>query len=305
MSTPTYELTALQALEAESIHIFREVAAEFERPVLLFSGGKDSVVMLHLAVEGVLAGADPVPGDARRHRAQLPRGARVPRPHGRASSGCGWSSRASQDSIDAGRVAGAAGRLRNPLQTVTLLDAIEDGRLRRGLRRRPPRRGEGPRQGAGLLASATSSASGTRRTSGPSCGRSTTAGTTRASTSGSSRCRTGPSSTSGSYLAAGERRAAVHLLRPRARGLHARRHAAAGQRVHHARARTKRSSTRRCATARSATCRSPARSSRRAATYAEVIAEVAATRVTERGATRADDRLTEAAMEDRKREGYF
>src|ERR1700756_501933 len=51
MSAPSsnYELTHLQALEAESMHIFREVAAEFERPVLLFSGGKDSVVMLHVA----------------------------------------------------------------------------------------------------------------------------------------------------------------------------------------------------------------------------------------------------------------
>ena len=44
-----YELTQLRELEAESIHIIREVAAEFERPVLLFSGGKDSAVMLHLA----------------------------------------------------------------------------------------------------------------------------------------------------------------------------------------------------------------------------------------------------------------
>src|SRR6478736_324142 len=44
-----YELSHLRALEAESIHIFREVAAEFERPVLLFSGGKDSIVMLRLA----------------------------------------------------------------------------------------------------------------------------------------------------------------------------------------------------------------------------------------------------------------
>ena len=45
----SYELTDLGALEAESIHIIREVAAEFERPVLLFSGGKDSIVMLHIA----------------------------------------------------------------------------------------------------------------------------------------------------------------------------------------------------------------------------------------------------------------
>src|SRR5271163_5173415 len=44
-----YELSHLRSLEAEGIHIIREVAAEFERPVLLFSGGKDSVVMLHLA----------------------------------------------------------------------------------------------------------------------------------------------------------------------------------------------------------------------------------------------------------------
>ena len=48
-STQHYGLDHLQTLEAESMHILREVAAEFERPVLLFSGGKDSVVMLHLA----------------------------------------------------------------------------------------------------------------------------------------------------------------------------------------------------------------------------------------------------------------
>ncbi len=47
----TYELSHLQALEAEAIHVIREVAAEFERPVLLFSGGKDSAVMLHVGVK--------------------------------------------------------------------------------------------------------------------------------------------------------------------------------------------------------------------------------------------------------------
>ncbi|MFK4102029.1 sulfate adenylyltransferase small subunit, partial [Streptomyces sp. NPDC019531] len=44
-----YALSHLDALESEAVHIFREVAGEFERPVILFSGGKDSIVMLHLA----------------------------------------------------------------------------------------------------------------------------------------------------------------------------------------------------------------------------------------------------------------
>ena len=86
---PKYELSHLETLEAESIHILREVAAEFERPVLLFSGGKDSIVLLRLAEKAFRPGALPVPGHARRHRPQLPRGDRVPRPARRRSSASG------------------------------------------------------------------------------------------------------------------------------------------------------------------------------------------------------------------------
>jgi sulfate adenylyltransferase subunit 2 len=59
--TLVYEQTHLDRLESESVHIFREVAATMERPALLFSGGKDSVVMLHLALKAFWPAAVPFP----------------------------------------------------------------------------------------------------------------------------------------------------------------------------------------------------------------------------------------------------
>src|SRR5262245_49128345 len=56
-----YELSHLRMLEAEAVHVIREVAAEFERPVLLFSGGKDSIVLLQLAVRAFRPGRVPFP----------------------------------------------------------------------------------------------------------------------------------------------------------------------------------------------------------------------------------------------------
>ena len=59
--SPKYELSHLQTLEAESIFIMREVAAQFERPVLLFSGGKDSIVLMRLAEKAFRPGRFPFP----------------------------------------------------------------------------------------------------------------------------------------------------------------------------------------------------------------------------------------------------
>ena len=106
----------------------REVAAEFERPVLLFSGGKDSIVLLRLAEKAFRPAPLPVPAHARRHGPQLPRGDRVPRPpRGRARRAADRRLACRSRSTH-GRVGEETGprASRNRLQTVTLLDAIAE-----------------------------------------------------------------------------------------------------------------------------------------------------------------------------------
>ena len=127
MNPVHYELSHLQTLEAESIHIFREVAAEFERPVLLFSGGKDSIVLLRLAEKAFRPGKFPFP------IMHVDTGHNFPEViefRDRIVSDIGERLIVAsvQDSIDQGRVAEETGprASRNRLQTTTLLDAIEE-----------------------------------------------------------------------------------------------------------------------------------------------------------------------------------
>src|SRR5256714_320468 len=123
----SYELSHLRMLESEAIHVMREVAAELERPVLLFSGGKDSIVLLRLAEKAFRPGRFPFPV------MHVDTGHNFPeviefRDRRAGQTGVRLVVASVQESIDAGRGAEEAGRWasRNRLQTVTLLDAISD-----------------------------------------------------------------------------------------------------------------------------------------------------------------------------------
>ena len=124
-----YRLSHLGALEAQSIHIFREVAAEFERPVLLFSGGKDSIVMLHVAKKAFWPAPVPFPVmhiDTGRNFTEVLEF----RDRHVAAAGVRLEVARVQDDIDAGRTVEdtSPGATRNRLQTPTLLRAIAEGR---------------------------------------------------------------------------------------------------------------------------------------------------------------------------------
>jgi sulfate adenylyltransferase subunit 2 len=122
--------TSLDGLIDESVTIIREVAAEFERPVLLFSGGKDSVVMLHLAVRAFAPARIPFPV------MHIDTGHNFPeviefRDRCVSDMGVQLIVGSVQASIDSGKVADVTGprASRNPLQTVTLLDSIAEHRF--------------------------------------------------------------------------------------------------------------------------------------------------------------------------------
>src|SRR5437016_4514205 len=123
----TYHLPHLEVLEAESLFVMREAAAEFERPVLLFSGGKDSIVLLRLAEKAFRPAPFPFP------LMHVDTGHNFPeviefRDRRVAELGERLIVASVQQSIDNGRVVEETGprASRNRLQTVTLLDAIAE-----------------------------------------------------------------------------------------------------------------------------------------------------------------------------------
>lgn len=296
-----YQLTHLRTLEAEAIHIIREVAAEFERPVLLFSGGKDSIVMLHLAVKAFAPGRLPFPVmhvDTGHNFEEVI----AARDELVAATGVRLVVASVQDDIDAGRVVDD-GPSRNPLQTVTLLRAIRENKFDAafgGARRDEEK------------ARAKERVFSFRDEFGqwdPKAQRPELWNLYNGRHRAGEHIRAFPLSNwtefdIWSYIGAEEitlpsiyfahqrkvfRRDGMLLadhefLRP-----------VDGEEVFETSVRFR--------TVGDVTCTGCVEST--AATVQEVIDETAVSRLTERGATRADDRISEAGMEDRKRQGYF
>ncbi|MER6234567.1 sulfate adenylyltransferase subunit CysD [Streptomyces clavifer] len=123
-----YALSHLDSLESEAVHIFREVAGEFERPVILFSGGKDSILMLHLALKAFAPA--PVPFTL----LHVDTGHNFPevleyRDRTVAEHGLRLHVASVQEYIDAGKLRERPDGTRNPLQTVPLTEAIQQHRF--------------------------------------------------------------------------------------------------------------------------------------------------------------------------------
>jgi sulfate adenylyltransferase subunit 2 len=123
-----YALSHLDVLESEAVHIFREVAGEFERPVILFSGGKDSIVMLHLALKAFSPAPLPFAllhvDTGHNFPEVIEYRDRVVRQHALRLHVASV-----QEFIDRGQLRERPDGTRNPLQTVPLLDAIEKNRF--------------------------------------------------------------------------------------------------------------------------------------------------------------------------------
>jgi sulfate adenylyltransferase subunit 2 len=307
MNPMHYELSDLATLEAESIHIFREVAAELERPVLLFSGGKDSIVLLRLAEKAFRPGKFPFP------IMHVDTGHNFPeviefRDRLIEQIGERLIVASVQESIDSGRVIEEfppphPRASRNRLQTVTLLDAIADhgfdaafgGARRDEERARAKERVFSFRDDFGQW--------------DPKAQRPELWSLYNGRIRKGEHVRVFPIS-NWTELDVWQYIEQEQLEIPNIYYAHEREvFARDGMLYAHSEfvdlidGEVPFQESVRYRTVGDMTCTGAVRS--RATTLEDVVAEIAATRITERGETRADDRVTEAAMEDRKREGYF
>ena len=193
----------LDALEAEAIHIFREAAGAFRRPVLLYSIGKDSSVLLHLAVKAFAPGKVPFPvlhiDTTWKFREMIEFRDRAPR-----ELGLDLLVHTNEEGVQEGVTPFTHGthEYTRIMKTVALRQALDAGRLRRRDRWRPPRRGALAGQGAGLLAARARPPLGAAQAAPGVLAHGQHPARPRARRCGCSRCRTGPSSTCGATSSA-------------------------------------------------------------------------------------------------------
>ncbi len=297
-------LSHLRALEAEAIHVFREVAAELERPVLLFSGGKDSIVLLRLAEKAFRPGGFPFPV------MHVDTGHNFPeviefRDRRVAELGERLIVASVQESIDSGRVIEEKGprASRNRLQTVTLLDAITENRFDAafGGARRDEERSRAKER---IFSFRDDFGQWDPKAQRPELWSLYNGRIRRGE-----HVRVFPLS-NWTELDVWQYIDEEQLEVPNIYFAHDREVFqrdgmlyAASPYIEMIDGEEPFTASVRYRTVGDMSCTGGVRSD--AATLDEVVAEIAATRITERGETRADDRVTEAAMEDRKREGYF
>ncbi|MEX2229200.1 MAG: sulfate adenylyltransferase subunit CysD [Dehalococcoidia bacterium] len=297
-------LSHLEALEAESIHILREVAAEFERPALLFSGGKDSIVMLRLAEKAFWPAKIPFPA------VHIDTGHNFPeaieyRDRRVAELGIRLIVGSVQQAIDEGRVRDETGprASRNRLQTQVLLDtiaghgfdAVFGGARRDEEKARAKERVYSFRDEFGQW--------------DPKSQRPELWNLYNGRHQKGEHIRVFPLSNwteldIWEYVGAeGIEIPAIYFAHRREVFRRDGMLMAAGPFVERLPGEEPFAATVRFRTVGDMTCTAAVESE--AASLQQVMAEIAITRVSERGQTRADDRFSEAAMEDRKREGYF